>query len=93
MLLSNIYYDHYEFLVIFFYAINAPIVFIYLMKYVFKVYIDSFIIIFIEDILVYSKYWKNINYMLLFWSFCFGLRAITFLGHMMSGSRTFVEKV
>ena len=48
-------YGHYEFLVMSFVLTNAPTVFIDLMNRVFRSYQDSFVIVFIDDILVYSK--------------------------------------
>ena len=48
-------YGHYEFLVISFGLTNAPAVFMDTMNRVFHDYLDPFIIVFIDDILVYSK--------------------------------------
>ena len=48
-------YSHYEFLVMSFGLINAPVVFMELMNRVFHDYLDKFIIVFIDDILLYSK--------------------------------------
>lgn len=48
-------YKHYKFLVMSFRLINAPATFMKLINGVFQPYLDSFFIVFIHDILVYSE--------------------------------------
>ena len=91
-------YGHYEFLVMPFDLTNAPTTFMDLMNRVFKPYQDQFVVVFIDDILVYSKnkeeHKKNLHVILQTLrehqhfsklNKCeFWLDQISFLGHVVS---------
>ena len=49
------WYGHYEFLMMRFGLTNTPVAFMDFMNRVVKPYLDKFIIVFIDNILVYSK--------------------------------------
>ena len=91
-------YGHYEFLVMSFGLTNAPAAFMDLMNRVFKPFLDRFVIVFIDDILVYSRseeeHVKHLRIVLqtlrehqLYAKFSkceFWLDSVAFLGHVVS---------
>jgi len=91
-------YGHYEFLVMSFGLTNPPAAFMELMNGVFRPYIDSFVIVFIDDILVYSRteddHVRHLRIVLqrlreekLYAKFSkceFWLNSVAFLGHVVS---------
>ncbi|GKD38213.1 putative reverse transcriptase domain-containing protein [Tanacetum coccineum] len=98
-------YGHYEFQVMSFGLTNAAAVFIDLMNQVCKLYLDRFLIVFIDDILIYSKSEKEhkghikLSLRLLKkeelyakFSKCeFGLSKVQFLGHVIDSEGIHVD--
>lgn len=98
-------YGHYEFVVMPFGLTNAPAVFMDLMNRVFREYLDRFVIVFIDDILIYSpSLEEHENHLRLAlqrlrekqlyakFSKCdFWQRQVGFLGHVVSGEGISVD--
>ncbi|XP_058749773.1 uncharacterized protein LOC131622747 [Vicia villosa] len=98
-------YGHYEFLVMPFGVTNAPAVFMDYMNRVFQPYLDQFVVIFIDDILIYSRtieeHMEHLRIVLsvlrekqLFAKFSkceFWMSEVKFLGHVISGGGVAVD--
>ncbi|GJX86328.1 putative reverse transcriptase domain-containing protein [Tanacetum coccineum] len=98
-------YRHFKFIVMPFGLTNAPKVFMDLMNRVFRPYLDKFMIVFIDDILIYSKTREeHVEHLRLVFellkkeklyakfSKCeFWLREVQFLGHVINGNRIHVD--
>jgi hypothetical protein len=99
-------YRHYEFLVMSFGLTNVPAVFMDMMNRVFHDYLDQFTVVFIDDILIYSrtskeheehlqkafeKLWRETLYAKL--KKCeFWLNNVSFLRHVISGEGVAVDQ-
>ncbi|KAL0536641.1 hypothetical protein IC582_025599 [Cucumis melo] len=98
-------YGHYEFIVMSFGLTNAPAVFMDLMNRVFREFLDTFVIVFIDDILIYSKteaeheehlrmVLKTLRDNKLYAKFSkceFWLKQVSFLGHVVSKAGVSVD--
>ncbi|GJS62537.1 putative reverse transcriptase domain-containing protein [Tanacetum coccineum] len=98
-------YGHFKFTVMPFGLTNAPAVFMDLMNRVYRPYLDKFVIVFIDDILIYSKTREeHVEHLRLVlgllkkeklyakFSKCeFWLRVVQFLGHVINGNGIHVD--
>ncbi|GJT17692.1 putative nucleotidyltransferase, ribonuclease H [Tanacetum coccineum] len=99
------HYGHFQFTVMPFGLTNAPAVFMDLMNRVCRPYLDKFVIVFIDDILIYSKTREeHVEHLRLVlgllkkeklyakFSKCeFWLREVQFLGHVINGNGIHVD--
>jgi len=100
-------YGYYEFSALLFGLANAPAAFMDLMNRVFRQYLDMFVIVFIDDILSYSrseeehidhltivlKIFKDQQLFAKFSKFEFWLRSVAFLRHIVSGKGIEIDPI
>ena len=100
-------YGHHEFLVMQFGLTNAPAAFMDLMNRVFRPYVDQFVVVFIDDILVYSKdAQKHEQHLRIVMEtskekklytklskYAFWLKKVSFLGHIVSAEGIRVDPI
>ena len=98
-------YGHFEFTVLPFRLTNAPAAFMDLMHRVFQPYLDQFVVVFVDGILIYSQSkWEHEYHLRIVlqllkdhqlyakFSKCeFWLTEVRFLGHVVSASRVSVD--
>ena len=98
-------YGHFEFTVMPFGLMNAPTTFMDVMHKVFQPYLDQFIVVFVDDILIYFKSEEDYkghlrivpqtlreHQLYVKFSKCeFWLTEVRFLGHMVLASRVSVD--
>ena len=98
-------YGHFEFTVMAFRLTNAPTTFMNLMHRVFQPYLDQFVVVFVDDILIYSQSeWEHEDHLRIvlqllrdhqlyaMFSKCeFFLTEVRFVGHVVSTSGVSVD--